>query len=86
VLFGVFAGGVVAGFCELLDLGPSIGLVVGISLALTVLAASLVGCGLPFILKTLNRDPAAVSGPLLGTTMDVASLAIYLGIGSLLIK
>lgn len=85
VLFGVFTGAVIAGLCLLLDLGASIGLVVGLSLALTVLAASLVGCGLPFVLKTLNRDPAAVSGPLLGTTMDVVSLAIYLGIGSLLI-
>jgi Mg/Co/Ni transporter MgtE len=45
----------------------------------------MVGCALPLTLKALDRDPAAVSGPLLGTTMDVLSLAIYLGIGRLLI-
>ncbi|MCJ7653218.1 MAG: magnesium transporter, partial [Actinobacteria bacterium] len=85
ILVGVFTGAVIAGLSVLLDLGASIGLVVGLSLALTVLAASLVGCALPFALKALNRDPAVVSGPLLGTTMDVVSLAIYLGIGRLLI-
>jgi len=36
-------------------------------------------------LKVLRRDPRVVSGPLLGTTMDVLSLAIYLAIGTLLI-
>ncbi|MBK5092622.1 MAG: magnesium transporter [Actinobacteria bacterium] len=85
VLFGAFAGAAVAGLCMALKLGASIGLVVGLSLALTVLAAALVGCGLPFVLKALKRDPSAVSGPLIGTTMDVVSLAIYLAIGSLLI-
>jgi magnesium transporter len=69
----------------LLDLGASVGLVVGLSLALTVVAACLVGCALPLALKALHRDPAGVSGPLLGTVMDVVSLAIYLGIGRLLI-
>jgi len=85
ILVGVFTGAVVAGLSVLLDLGASVGLVVGLSLALTVLAACLVGCALPFALKALNRDPAVVSGPLLGTVMDVVSLAIYLGIGRLLI-
>jgi magnesium transporter len=84
VLVGAFTGAVVAGMSVLLNLGASIGLVVGLSLALTVLAASLVGCALPFALKALKRDPAAISGPLLGTTMDVVSLAIYLVIGRLL--
>jgi len=85
VLVGAFTGVVIAGLSMLLDLGPSVGLVVGLSLALTVLAACLVGCALPLALKALHRDPAGVSGPLLGTVMDVVSLAIYLGIGRLLI-
>ena len=85
VLVGAFTGVVIAGLSMLLDLGASVGLVVGLSLALTVLAACLVGCALPLALKALHRDPAGVSGPLLGTVMDVVSLAIYLGIGRLLI-
>jgi len=85
VLVGAFTGAVIAGLSMLLDLGASVGLVVGLSLALTVVAACLVGCALPLALKALHRDPAGVSGPLLGTVMDVVSLAIYLGIGRLLI-
>lgn len=85
VLVGVVAGGIVAGLSLFLHLGASIGLVVGLSLGLTVVAASLVGCALPITLKALDRDPGIVSGPMIGTTMDVLSLAIYLGIGRLLI-
>ena len=40
---------------------------------------------MPLGLKVMRRDPGAISGPLLGTTMDVLSLAIYLCIGRLLI-
>ena len=84
VLVGLVTGGLVAALSFLLDLGASVGVVVGLSLALTVIAASLVGCALPIMFKALKRDPGAVSGPLLGTIMDVLSLAIYLGIGTLL--
>jgi len=83
VLVGLLTGGLVAVLSFLLDLGASVGVVVGLSLALTVIAASLVGCALPIMFKVLNRDPGAVSGPLLGTIMDVLSVAIYVGIGTL---
>jgi len=85
VLVGLLTGGIVTAFSVLFHLGASVGLVVGLSLALTIIVAAVVGCALPLTLKALDRDPAAVSGPLLGTTMDVLSLAIYLGIGRLLI-
>jgi magnesium transporter len=85
VLVGVITGGVVAGFSYALNLGASVGLVVGLSLALTVIAASMVGCALPIALGAAGRDPAAASSPMVGTLMDVLSLAIYLGIGRLLI-
>ena len=85
VMVGLLTGAVVAAISLAFNQKPSVGAVVGLSLALTVVAASLVGCALPVTLKALKRDPASVSGPLLGTTMDVVSLAIYFGIGMLLI-
>ncbi|HEY5530831.1 MAG TPA: magnesium transporter [Candidatus Anoxymicrobiaceae bacterium] len=85
VLVGLFTGGVVAAIAFAFHEKPAVGIVVGLSLALTVIAASLVGCALPLTLKGFNRDPGTISGPLLGTTMDVLSLAIYLGIGRLLL-
>lgn len=85
VMVGLFTGAVVAGLALAFHETPSVGLTVGLSLALTVIAAAMVGCAFPITLKALRRDPGAVSGPLLGTTMDVLSLAIYLVIGRLLI-
>ncbi|MBU1671723.1 MAG: magnesium transporter [Actinobacteria bacterium] len=85
VLVGLCAGGAVMAISLLFNQGASVGVVVGLSLALTVIAASIVGCALPLTLRAFRRDLGAVSGPLLGTTMDVLSLAIYLVIGRLLI-
>ena len=85
VLVGAATGAVVAVIAAVFEQDASIGIVVGLSLTLTVVAASLVGCALPLTLKAFKRDPGTVSGPLLGTTMDVVSLAIYLVIGRLLL-
>ena len=85
VLVGLATGAVVAGIAFAFHLTPSVGVTVGLSLALTVVAAAFMGCALPIALKAMRRDPSAISGPLLGTTMDVLSLAIYLCIGRLLI-
>ena len=85
VMVGLLCGGIVAGIAFAFNQEWWIGITVGLSLALTVVAAALVGCAFPITLKALRRDPHAISGPLLGTTMDVLSLAIYLVIGRLLI-
>lgn len=85
VLVGLATGAVVAAIAFAFRLTPSVGITVGLSLALTVIAAAFVGCVLPLGLAVVRRDPSAISGPLLGTTMDVLSLAIYLCIGRLLI-
>ncbi|PKQ28687.1 MAG: magnesium transporter [Candidatus Anoxymicrobium japonicum] len=85
VMVGLLTGGIVAGASFAFHQDAWVGIVVGLSLALTVIAAALVGCAFPVTMKVLKRDPGAISGPLIGTTMDVLSLAIYLGIGRLLI-
>lgn len=85
VMVGLLTGGIVAGIAFVFDQPASVGIVLGLSLALTVIAAALVGCAFPVTMKAVRRDPGVISGPLLGTTMDVLSLAIYLVIGTLLI-
>jgi magnesium transporter len=85
VLVGLLTGVVVALIAFAFHQPASVGLALGLSLALTVIAAAMIGCAFPVTLKALKRDPGSVSGPLLGTTMDVLSLAIYLVIGTLLI-
>lgn len=86
IIIGALSGIMVGVLAYLFDRNISVGIVVGLSLTLTVLAASIIGCALPALLRLAGRDPGAVPGPLIGTTMDVVSLGIYLGIGLLLIK
>lgn len=85
VMVGIVTGGVVAGIAFAFGQPASVGATLGLSLALAVVAAIFVGCAFPVTLKALKRDPRVASGPLVGTTMDVLSLAIYLLIGTLLI-
>ncbi len=62
-----------------------LGLIVGISLTLTTIAAAVAGSLLPLILRALRLDPAKSSGPLLATLMDILALLFYFGIGLALI-
>ena len=64
---------------------PEIGLVVGVSLALTIIIATFVGFLIPFMLTKLGIDPAAGSGPLITTIKDITGLFIYFGIATLML-
>jgi len=50
---------------------------VGISIALAIIMANLVGASLPLVLRRLKLDPALMSGPLITTIVDVAGIALY---------
>jgi len=63
-----------------------IGLVVGLSAAVIVLWANIVGSLLPIILTKLKFDPAVISSPLLSTLLDITGLLIYFTIARLIIK
>jgi magnesium transporter len=62
--------------------GAEIALVVAITMVLVVLAGSLVGMSLPFILSRFGADPATASAPLVTTMADVAGVLIYLGVAT----
>ncbi|MDD5748136.1 MAG: magnesium transporter [Actinomycetota bacterium] len=85
VVVGIVSGSLIAGLAVLFHIEISVGFVVGLSLALSAVAAAIVGSTLPLLINAFHGDPGTVSGPMLGTTMDVLSLAIYLAIGRLLI-
>ena len=57
--------------------GPTIGMVVGISMVAISLWANLLGSLLPIILTKLKLDPAVISSPLLTTVVDSTGLIIY---------
>ncbi len=55
----------------------SLGISVSLSLFLTVIAAKMLGCSLPFLAKLLHVDPALMASPVITTIMDAFSLVCY---------
>ena len=60
-------------------------LALALTLAVTVLAAKLVGCCLPILAKRLGLDPAVMASPFITTLVDAVSLLAYFGMASLLL-
>jgi magnesium transporter len=69
-LIGVFRG------------GPQIALVVSLSMVVIVVAGSLIGMGLPFLLDRIGWDSAAASAPLVTTIADIMGVLIYFSIAT----
>ncbi len=57
--------------------GPTIGMVVGISMIAIAIWSNLLGSLLPILLTKLKLDPAVISSPLLTTLVDSTGLIIY---------
>lgn len=62
--------------------GPEIAMVVSMTMVLVVLAGSLIGLSLPFILSRLNFDPATASAPLITSISDIVGVLIYFSIAT----
>lgn len=58
----------------------------GISLALSfqVISATIIGAGLPLIVRRLGGDPAVAASPAITTIVDITGLLIYFGIATML--
>ena len=73
-----------------LELGAEVSLlpyslVVGGSLFLAIVLASVNGALVPLLFEKLGIDPAVAAGPLVTTSMDITGIIIYFGLASLLI-
>ncbi len=75
-IFAVFMTAVVSIWMD----NVIMGLIIGISLNLVILQATLFGGLIPFILKRVKIDPAMASGPFITTFNDILGLLIYLAI------
>jgi magnesium transporter len=62
--------------------GPEIALVVALTMLLVVMAGSLVGMSLPFMLHRFKLDPATASAPLVTTIADAVGVVIYFSIAT----
>lgn len=59
------------------SVGPDIGVVVGLTMLITVVATCLLGAMIPFVLNKLGWDPASASSPLVTSIADIFGVLIY---------
>ncbi len=62
-----------------------VALVVCITLLATVIAAKVVGCGFPVLIKKLGFDPAVVASPFITTVIDALALVVYFAVATAVI-
>jgi len=77
VLFGALLGGCAIAF---MGLGLPGGLVVGLSLWVSMAMAATVGSVLPMFLKTIHIDPAVATSPFVTTSVDLLGLLALFGL------
>jgi magnesium transporter len=62
-----------------------LGLIIGVSLFLSIVSAVFISTGFPFLFKKVNLDPAIASGPFATMISDVATVVIYFSVASFLL-
>ncbi|HLQ73185.1 MAG TPA: magnesium transporter [Bacillota bacterium] len=63
---------------------PILGLIVGVSILITLTVSAAIGAIVPLIIDKLNFDPAIASGPFITTLNDIIGLLIYFSIATAL--
>ncbi len=60
-----------------------LGLVIGVSLLISLFVATLAGILVPLVMHKLKVDPAVASGPFITTINDIISILIYFGLATI---
>lgn len=61
------------------------GLVIGLSLTITIILSPIIGFMIPIFIKSIKKDPAVASGPFITTLIDILSILIYFGLATLIL-
>ncbi len=80
---GILCGSLVSLVAFLWQGNPYLGLVVGISMLITISVATLIGTLVPLLLNKAHVDPAITAGPFVTTIKDFTGLLIYFVIASI---
>ena len=62
-----------------------LGVVISTSLCLGMTLSALVATAMPFVLHRFNLDPAAATGPFVTTFCDIAGIAVYLSVATVVL-
>jgi len=82
LIYGTLLG---LGGLLLLQISPSVALLIGLSLLASMIIAALFGSALPMLLSRMGVDPAVATGPLITTSVDVMAIAIFFQLAALLV-
>ena len=83
---GTFWAIIVSCFAVLLfQTSWEIGIIVGVSMLLNIVASAIAGVTIPFLLKKIGIDPALASGVMMTTLTDVLGFVTFLGLATLLL-
>ncbi|MCZ6832423.1 MAG: magnesium transporter [Acidobacteria bacterium] len=82
LIYGTLLG---LGGLVLLQISPSVALLIGLSLLASMIIAALFGSALPMLLSRMGVDPAVATGPLITTSVDVMAIAIFFQLAALLV-
>ena len=80
ILLGIFAKYIFA------DSHANLGLVVGLSICVSMLVAATVGTVIPLLLRKLDIDPAIATGPFVTTSIDILGVLFYFLIAGLFLS
>ena len=86
LIIGAACGLVVTAIIYLWQHSLTLGLLVGISLFLTLIVATLAGSLVPLVMHKMKIDPAVASGPFISTINDLISISIYFGLATIFMK
>lgn len=84
-IVGIVSGTVLALVAVLWQGKSTLGLVVGLALAINITISTVLGSFFPVIIQRLGADPAVASGPFISTLMDVTSMFIYFSLATWLL-
>lgn len=83
---GLICGGLISLTAFFWQGNPYLGLVVGLSMLVTICVATLIGTLVPLLLNMAHIDPAITAGPFVTTIKDVTGLLIYFTFASFFIS
>ena len=66
--------------------GQVVGMAVGISILVVVVASAIIGTCIPILLGKLGVDPAVATGPFVTITIDAIAIVLYFSIATLLLN
>ena len=75
ILYGLLLG--VFAILKFLDVSPMLGVVVGVSICISMIIAATSGSLVPLILNRFEIDPAIATGPFVTTSIDILGVACY---------